>query len=52
MIERWKTLIVTILSCVVVLRRQIRISLASFKPVEPVLNGQHVLSGHLAIPQG
>ena len=36
----------------VLLRRQIRISLASFKPVEPVLNGQPVLSGQLAIPQG
>ena len=51
-IERCETLIITILSCVVLLRRQIRISLASFKPVEPVLNGQPVLSGQLAIPQG
>ena len=51
MIERFETLIITILSCVVLLRRQIRISLASFKPVEPV-NGQPVLSGQLAIPQG
>ena len=39
MIERCETLIITILSCVVLLRRQIRISLASFKLVEPVLNG-------------
>ena len=39
------------LSCVVLLRRQIRISLPSFMPVEPVLNGQPVLSGQLAIPQ-
>ena len=46
MIERCETLIVTILSCVVLLRCQIRISLASFKPVEPELSGQ------LAIPQG
>ena len=52
MIERCETLIITILSFVVRLRRQIRISLASFKPVEPVLNGQPVLSGQLAIPQG
>ena len=52
MIERCETLIVTILSCVVLLQRQIRISLASFKPVEPVLNGQPVLSAQLAIPQG
>ena len=52
MIERCETLIITILSCVVLLRRQIRISLASFKPEEPVLNGQPVLSGQLAIPQG
>ena len=36
----------------VLLRRQIRISLASFKPIEPVLNGQPVLGGELAIPQG
>ena len=46
MIERCETLIITILSCVVLLRRQI------YKPVEPVLNGQPVLSGQLAIPQG
>ena len=52
MIERCETLIITILSCVVLLRRQIHISLASFKPVEPVLNGQPVLSGQLAIPPG
>ena len=52
MIEICETLIITILSCVELLWRQIRISLASFKPVEPVLNGQPVLSGHLAIPQG
>ena len=52
MIERCETLIITILSCVMLLRRQIRISLAYFKPVEPVLNGQPVLSGQLAIPQG
>ena len=52
MIERCETLITTILSCVVLLQRQIRISLASFKPVEPVLNGQPVLSGQLPIPQG
>ena len=52
MIERCETLIIAILACVVLLRRQIRISLASFKPVEPVLNGQPVLSGQLAIPQG
>ena len=52
MIRRSETLIITILSCVVLLRRQIRISrVASFKPVEPVLNGQPVLSGQLAIPQ-
>ena len=37
---------ITILSCVVLLRRQIH------KPVEPILNGQPVLSGQLAIPQG
>ena len=47
MIERCETLIITILysilSCVVLLRRQIHISLESFKPVEPVLNGQPVL---------
>ena len=30
----------------------IRISMASFKPDEPALNGQPVLSGQLAIPQG
>ena len=53
MIERYETLIGTILSCVVLLQRQIRIPLASFKPGEPhVLNGQPVLSGQLAIPQG
>ena len=52
MIERCETLIITILSCVVLLRRQIRILLASFKLVEPVLNGQPVLSGQLTIPQG
>ena len=52
MIERCETLIVTILSCVVLLPRQIRISLASFKPVEPLLNGRSVLSGQLAILQG
>ena len=52
MIGRCETFIVTILSCVVLLRRQNRISLASFKPVEPVLNDQPVLSGQLAIPQG
>ena len=52
MIEICETLIGTILSCVVLLRHQICIPLASFKPVEPVLNGQPVLSGQLAIPQG
>ena len=52
MIERCETLIGTILSCVVLLQRQILIPLASFKPVEPVLKGQPVLSGQLAIPQG
>ena len=52
MIERCETLIDTILSCVMLLRRQIRIPLASFKPVEPVFNGQPVLSGQLAVPQG
>ena len=52
MIERCETLNITILSFVVLFRRQIRISLASFKPVEHVLNGQPVLSGQLAIPQG
>ena len=52
MIERCETLIITILSCVVLLQRQIHISLESFKPVEPVLNGQPVLSGQLAIPHG
>ena len=51
MIERCETLIITILSCEVLLRRQIRISLASFKPVEPVLYGQPVLSDRFAIPQ-
>ena len=52
MMKRCETLIGTILSCVVLLRRQIHIPLVSFKPVEPVLNGQPVLSGQLAIPQG
>ena len=52
MIERCETLIIIILSCVVLLPRQIRISLYLFKPVEPVLNGQPVLSGQLTIPQG
>ena len=52
MIERCETLIITIVSCVVLLRRQISIWLASFKPIEPVLNGQPVLRGQMAIPQG
>ena len=53
MIERCENLIGTILSCVVLLRRQIRISLRHlFKPVEPVLNDQPVLSAQLAITQG
>ena len=52
MIEKCETLIITILFCVVLFRRQIRISLSSFKTVEPVLNGKPVLSGQLAIPQG
>ena len=50
MIERCETLIITILSCVVLLRRQIHIFLSQLN--RPLLNGQPVLSGQLAIPQG
>ena len=52
MIERCETLIIIILSCVVLLRRQFVFHWHLYKPVEPVLNGQPVLSGQLAIPQG
>ena len=52
MIERCETLIITIVSCVVLLRRQFVFHWHLYKPVEPVLNGQPVLRGQLAIPQG
>ena len=46
MIERCETLIITILSCVVLLRRQFVFHWHLYKPVEPVLNGQPVLRGY------